>query len=112
MAIDPGTTDVVTILGLAQHPAFPVSQVNRQKIHFGVDSEISGVRSYRMDAEELKTLLGVTDSSLAVNVVATGHTWSVRDFLSSAVYWSGLPGNDEDYVTIDPNLFRPAEVVS
>jgi GDPmannose 4,6-dehydratase len=41
-------------------------------------------------------------------VVATGETHSVREFLSVAFRRVGL--HYEDYVKIDPNLFRPAEV--
>jgi GDPmannose 4,6-dehydratase len=43
-------------------------------------------------------------------VVATGETHSVRDFLSIAVKAAGLKGNPEDYVLIDDNYKRPAEV--
>ena len=43
-------------------------------------------------------------------VVATGKTHSVRDFLSSAVKAAGLKGDPEDYVIIDDNYKRPAEV--
>jgi GDPmannose 4,6-dehydratase len=43
-------------------------------------------------------------------VVATGETHSVRDFLSIAVKAAGLKGNPEDYVVIDDNYKRPAEV--
>lgn len=41
-------------------------------------------------------------------VIATGHTWSVKQFLEKAF---GLIGKSwEDYVEIDPRYFRPAEV--
>ncbi|MBX9634308.1 MAG: GDP-mannose 4,6-dehydratase [Magnetospirillum sp.] len=41
-------------------------------------------------------------------VIATGETWSVRDFLEEAF---GLVGVDwRDVVEIDPRYFRPAEV--
>ena len=43
-------------------------------------------------------------------VVATGKTHSVRDFLSSAIKAAGLKGEPEDYVIIDDNFKRPAEV--
>jgi GDPmannose 4,6-dehydratase len=43
-------------------------------------------------------------------VVATGKTHSVRDFLSSAIKAAGLKGDPEDYVIIDDNYKRPAEV--
>ena len=43
-------------------------------------------------------------------VIATGKTHSVRDFLSSAVKAAGLKGDPEDYVIIDDNYKRPAEV--
>ena len=43
-------------------------------------------------------------------VVATGKTHSVRDFLSSAIKAAGLKGEPEDYVVIDDNFKRPAEV--
>ena len=43
-------------------------------------------------------------------VVATGKTHSVRDFLSSAIKVAGLKGDPEDYVIIDDNYKRPAEV--
>ena len=43
-------------------------------------------------------------------VIATGKTHSVRDFLSSALKAAGLKGDPEDYVIIDDNYKRPAEV--
>ena len=43
-------------------------------------------------------------------VIATGKTHSVRDFLSSAVKAAGLKGDPEDYIIIDDNYKRPAEV--
>jgi GDPmannose 4,6-dehydratase len=41
-------------------------------------------------------------------VVATGQTWSVRDFLERAFSLAGL--NWENHVEIDPRYFRPTEV--
>lgn len=41
-------------------------------------------------------------------VIATGQTWSVRDFLERAFTMVGL--NWQDYVEIDPRYFRPTEV--
>ena len=41
-------------------------------------------------------------------VVATGATHSVREFVETAFAYVGL--DYRDYVTKDPNLFRPAEV--
>lgn len=41
-------------------------------------------------------------------VVATGETHSIREFLEAAFTSVDLDWND--YVTVDPNLFRPAEV--
>jgi GDPmannose 4,6-dehydratase len=41
-------------------------------------------------------------------VLATGETYSVKDFLVEAFSQKGL--NWEDYVVIDPKYFRPAEV--
>ena len=43
-------------------------------------------------------------------VIATGKTHSVRDFLASAITAAGLKGEPEDYVVIDDNFKRPAEV--
>ena len=43
-------------------------------------------------------------------VIATGKTYSVRDFLSIAIKAAGLKGEPEDYVIIDDNYKRPAEV--
>ena len=43
-------------------------------------------------------------------VIATGKTHSVRDFLSSSIKAAGLKGDPEDYVIIDDNYKRPAEV--
>ena len=43
-------------------------------------------------------------------VIATGKTHSVRDFLASAIKAAGLKGEPEDYVVIDNNFKRPAEV--
>lgn len=42
-------------------------------------------------------------------MVATGKAHSVKDFLSAAFNLAGL-GDWEDYVIIDPELYRPAEV--
>jgi GDPmannose 4,6-dehydratase len=41
-------------------------------------------------------------------VIASGTTWSVRDFLERAFQHVGL--NWEDHVVVDPLFFRPAEV--
>ena len=41
-------------------------------------------------------------------VVATGETWSVKDFLVEAFGYAGLDW--EKYVVVDPKFFRPAEV--
>jgi GDPmannose 4,6-dehydratase len=41
-------------------------------------------------------------------VIATGVTWSVQEFLDTAFSLANL--NPTDYVEIDPDLFRPAEV--
>jgi GDPmannose 4,6-dehydratase len=41
-------------------------------------------------------------------VVATGETWSVKDFLVEAFGCAGLDW--EKYVVVDPKFFRPAEV--
>jgi len=41
-------------------------------------------------------------------VVATGESWSVRQFVEMAFQEAGL--NWQDYVEIDPRYFRPAEV--
>ena len=41
-------------------------------------------------------------------VVATGQTWSVRDFLERAFSLVGLKW--EEHVEIDPRYFRPTEV--
>jgi GDPmannose 4,6-dehydratase len=41
-------------------------------------------------------------------VVATGETYSVRDFLEEAFSYAGLDW--EKYVKVDPKYFRPAEV--
>lgn len=41
-------------------------------------------------------------------VIATGNTWSVKEFLERAFHFVGL--NWQDYVEIDPRYFRPAEV--
>ena len=41
-------------------------------------------------------------------VIATGETYSVRDFLTEAFGYAGLDW--EKYVVVDPKYFRPAEV--
>jgi GDPmannose 4,6-dehydratase len=41
-------------------------------------------------------------------VIATGHTYSIREFLD--LVFSKLDLNWNDYVEIDPRYFRPAEV--
>jgi GDPmannose 4,6-dehydratase len=43
-------------------------------------------------------------------VIATGITHSIRDFLNEAIQVAELPGIAEDYVVIDENFKRPAEV--
>jgi len=43
-------------------------------------------------------------------VIATGKYHSVRDFLALALKIMGLHGEPENYVTIDKNFIRPAEV--
>jgi GDPmannose 4,6-dehydratase len=43
-------------------------------------------------------------------VIATGKTHSVRDFLKVAIKSAGLKGEPEDYIIIDENFKRPAEV--
>ena len=43
-------------------------------------------------------------------VIATGQTHSVREFLELAVKYAGLIGPPEDFVEIDENFKRPAEV--
>jgi GDPmannose 4,6-dehydratase len=43
-------------------------------------------------------------------VIATGRTNSVRDFLVKALDVANLKGQPEDYVVIDENFKRPAEV--
>ena len=42
-------------------------------------------------------------------VIATGETYTVRDFLDAAFSYVGID-NWEDYVVIDPKFYRPAEV--
>lgn len=42
-------------------------------------------------------------------VIATGETYSVREFLSDAFEYIGV-SNYEDYFVIDPQFYRPAEV--
>jgi GDPmannose 4,6-dehydratase len=41
-------------------------------------------------------------------VIATGETYSVREFLQESFSYVGL--NWQDYVKVDPKYFRPAEV--
>jgi GDPmannose 4,6-dehydratase len=43
-------------------------------------------------------------------VIATGQTHSVREFLELALKYAGLTGALEDFVEIDENFKRPAEV--
>jgi GDPmannose 4,6-dehydratase len=43
-------------------------------------------------------------------VIATGITHSIRDFLNEAIKVAGLTGVADDYVIIDENFKRPAEV--
>ena len=42
-------------------------------------------------------------------VIATGETYTVREFLSDAFEYIGV-SNYEDYFVIDPKFYRPAEV--
>lgn len=41
-------------------------------------------------------------------VIATGQTYSVREFLQEAFSYAGL--DYQKYIEIDPRYFRPAEV--
>jgi GDPmannose 4,6-dehydratase len=43
-------------------------------------------------------------------VIATGETWSVRQFLDLAVKHAGLSGDPAEYVRTDAKNLRPAEV--
>jgi GDPmannose 4,6-dehydratase len=43
-------------------------------------------------------------------VIATGETHSVREFLNAALIHANLPGQAEDYVSLDKSFQRPAEV--
>lgn len=43
-------------------------------------------------------------------VIATGSTYSVRDFVERAIYSAGLKGRLEDYVEFDSEMIRPSEV--
>ncbi|TLZ74379.1 MAG: NAD-dependent epimerase/dehydratase family protein, partial [Methanobacteriota archaeon] len=43
-------------------------------------------------------------------VIATGETWSVRQFLELAVKEAGLRGDPQQFVRSDPKHLRPAEV--
>jgi GDPmannose 4,6-dehydratase len=43
-------------------------------------------------------------------VIATGVTHSIRDFLDSALQVAGLKGVADEYIIIDKNFVRPAEV--
>ncbi len=43
-------------------------------------------------------------------VIATGLSYSVRDFLQSALKAAGLKGAPEDFVVLDDAFKRPAEV--
>ena len=75
MAIDPATTDVVTILGLAQHPTITPDQTNRERIHLGVDSEVGATSSYRISLEDLRTALDISSGSeISINVPGHGIT--------------------------------------
>ena len=42
-------------------------------------------------------------------VIATGETYSVREFLNEAFQYIGV-SNYEDYFVVDPKFYRPAEV--
>ena len=42
-------------------------------------------------------------------VIATGETYSVREFLNEAFQYIGV-SNYEDYFVVDPEFYRPAEV--
>ncbi len=44
-------------------------------------------------------------------VIATGETHSVRDFLEAAHKAAGLDGSYHDYIEVDTDLYRPAEVL-
>ena len=43
-------------------------------------------------------------------VIATGSSFSVRDFVERAIFSAGLKGKLEDYVEFDSEMIRPSEV--
>ena len=42
--------------------------------------------------------------------MATGKTFTVRNFVETAIKAAGLLGEVEDYVDYDPSIMRPTEV--
>lgn len=87
-----------------------IGQVKRgetsQKLKLG---NLSAHRDWGHAKDYVRAMwLMLQQSSPTDYVVATGNTWSVQNFLELAFEYAGL--NYKDYVEIDPDLYRPAEV--
>lgn len=71
-----------------------------------LDSE----RDWGYAPEFVDGMMRILDYPLADDwVLATGESWSVRDFCEIAFNYAGL-GSYLNYVTVDPSLFRPNDI--
>ena len=87
-----------------------IGQVKRgettEKLKLG---NLSAQRDWGHAKDYVKAMwLMLQQSNPSDYVIATGHTWSVQNFLDIAFKYAQL--DSKDYVEIDPNLYRPAEV--
>jgi len=84
------------------------------RIHFGQQKElrlgnIDAQRDWGFAGDYVEAMWSMLQQPEPDNyVVATGTTTSVREMCRIAFAYVGL--NSEDYVVIDPRLYRPAEV--
>lgn len=84
------------------------------KINFGLQKELrlgnlDAKRDWGFAGDYVKAMwLMLQQDSPDEYVVATGETHSVREFVEIAFQYLGL--NYEDYVVVDQQFFRPAEV--
>jgi len=87
-------------LASGKNPSFP-------KLRLG---NIYSVRDWGYAKDYVKAMWGMMQCDKSDDyVVATSNSFTVRDFLVGAFDYAGL-GDYEDYIEIDPELYRPSEV--
>lgn len=68
-----GTVHVLKISDLPSHPTVTPTELNRERILIGVDSTTNGLKSYRLDIQQLRDLLDIpaADAGVVIGVGAT-----------------------------------------